>query len=74
MDKNAIAAAVYWFLAILLVVLKLAGVVNWAWVFVLSPIWVPMAFAAVLALVFAALLVVLGLLLVLAIFETIFRH
>lgn len=33
---------------ILLVVLKLAGVIAWSWVWVLSPLWVLFAFFGVL--------------------------
>lgn len=39
--------------AVLFIILKLTGVTTWGWVWVLSPIWLPFAFAlvAVLALI-----------------------
>lgn len=38
-------------LLILFIALKLIGVITWSWVWVLSPLWIPFAF---LALVFGA--------------------
>lgn len=31
--------------------LRLAGVINWPWVWVFAPIWIPLALAAVILLV-----------------------
>lgn len=39
-------------LAILFIALKLTGVINWSWLWVLSPIWIPFAFAIVLVAIF----------------------
>ncbi len=41
-------------LAILFIGLKLTGVINWSWLWVLSPLWVP--FVAVIAMWFAVFL------------------
>ena len=30
-------------LALIFIVLKLVGVINWSWVWVLAPIWIPLA-------------------------------
>lgn len=30
------------FLALIFIVLKLIGVINWPWLWVLSPIWIPL--------------------------------
>ena len=38
-------------LTIAFIVLKLLGVINWSWLWVLSPIWIP-ALVAILVLVF----------------------
>ena len=43
-----------WFLGLLVVVfitLKLIGVISWSWWWVLAPIWVPMAIALVILIV-----------------------
>lgn len=29
------------FLGVALIVMKLSGIINWAWVWVLAPIWLP---------------------------------
>ena len=42
---------------LILVILKLTGVINWSWVWVTSPIWIPIAL--VLFILFVALGVVL---------------
>jgi hypothetical protein len=34
-------------LAIAFIVLKLCGVIAWSWLWVLSPIWIPLALVAV---------------------------
>lgn len=33
--------------AVLFIILKLTGVTTWGWVWVLSPLWLPFAFAVV---------------------------
>lgn len=33
-------------LAIVFIVLKLTGVIGWSWVWVLSPLWIPLAIVA----------------------------
>ena len=38
-------------LAIAFIVLKLCHVIDWSWWWVLSPIWIPMAFAVLLVVV-----------------------
>ena len=38
-------------LLIVFIVLKLCGVINWAWWWVLSPIWLPLAIVLVVAFV-----------------------
>ena len=47
------------FITLILVILKLTGVINWSWVWVTSPIWIP------IALVFFILAVALGVVLIL---------
>lgn len=45
-------------LAILFIALKLTGVISWSWLWVLSPIWIPLAL--VLVALFIALLIYLA--------------
>lgn len=35
-------------LALIFIVLKLVGVINWSWVWVLSPIWIAWVIAAII--------------------------
>jgi hypothetical protein len=39
-------------LAILFIGLKLGGVISWSWLWVLSPLWIPLAIGLVLLLLF----------------------
>lgn len=41
-------------LTLILIVLKLTGLIDWSWVWVLSPVWIPGLF---FALVFAIILI-----------------
>ena len=38
-------------LALLFIALKLCGVINWSWIWVLSPIWISISFLGLLFLV-----------------------
>lgn len=38
-------------LALLFIGLKLCGVIAWSWLWVLSPIWIPMALAVVICVI-----------------------
>lgn len=42
-------------LAIAFIVLKLCGVINWAWGWVLAPIWIPVCIVIVCTIVLALL-------------------
>lgn len=39
-------------LAILFIALKLTGFIGWSWLWVLSPLWIPLAFVLLCLLVF----------------------
>lgn len=41
--------------AIVFITLKLAGVIQWPWLWVLSPIWMPVAFAFALFSIFISI-------------------
>jgi hypothetical protein len=47
-------------LGIAFIVLKLCGVISWSWLWVLAPLWIPLAIGAGIAVVFAAIAVVCG--------------
>ena len=42
-------------LALLFIALKLCGVINWSWIWVLSPIWISLGVLAVLAILIVLL-------------------
>lgn len=43
-------------LAIAFIVLKLCGVISWSWVWVLAPIWIPLALVLGILIVFIIIL------------------
>lgn len=45
-------------LAIVFIVLKLTGFIDWSWLWVLAPIWIPVVFYLVLLLVILAIVMV----------------
>jgi hypothetical protein len=54
----------YIILTTIFIVLKLAGVVTWSWVWILSPLWLPWIVSTILIILigaFVTLLVVFGL-------------
>lgn len=40
-------------LTVAFIVLKLCGVINWAWVWVLAPFWIPLAITIVMLVIIA---------------------
>ena len=40
-------------LTIVFVVLKLVGVINWSWLYVLCPLWIDILFAIIVLVIFA---------------------
>ena len=45
-------------LTLLFIALKLCGVINWGWIWVLSPIWISILFLALIFLVIVVLSVI----------------
>lgn len=45
-------------LAIVFITLKLCGVINWEWLWVLSPIWIPLALLLLLGVVYLVMILV----------------
>lgn len=50
-NKNTVGIGFCEVLAIVFVVLKLVGVINWSWVWVLAPMWIPLLVGVVLLVV-----------------------
>ena len=48
-------------LTLIFVVLKLCKVIDWSWVWVLSPIWISLALAAVILVIFYIVAFIIGL-------------
>ena len=42
-------------LAIAFIVLKLCGVITWSWLWVLSPLWIPIALALLIGIIIAVM-------------------
>ena len=56
-DRNSYSGGVGFMglLAILFIALKLTGVIDWSWVWVLAPVWAPLALAGVAIVVATAI-------------------
>lgn len=48
-QKNSVGAAFLLFLVFL--VLKLTGVIAWSWLWVLAPLWIPLALAVLVVVI-----------------------
>ncbi len=48
-------------LALLFIALKLMGVINWSWIWVLAPIWIPIAIATAILLFYGLLILLIKL-------------
>jgi hypothetical protein len=46
-DNNAHGLGLTSVLLILFVVLKLCGLISWSWLWVLSPVWIPLSIALI---------------------------
>ena len=44
-------------MTLVFVILKMAGVINWSWWWVLAPTWIPLCVAAILLVIFLILIV-----------------
>ena len=53
--KTAGGIGFFGMLTILFIGLKLGGVINWSWIWVLSPIWIPVAIFLILFAILLAL-------------------
>jgi hypothetical protein len=56
-SASASGISFFGLLGVLFIGLKLTGHINWSWLWVLAPIWIPMGLTTLLALVILALLI-----------------
>ena len=49
---SELQSAFFWLLALVFITLKLCGVIDWSWWWVLGPLWLPFAVVLGLALIF----------------------
>ena len=57
-NKNTDGVSFLGLLTLLFIGLKLTGYITWSWIWVLSPLWVPISIALIL---FSAIILVVGL-------------
>ena len=50
-NKTTVSIGFNGFLALLFIGLKLCGVISWSWLWVLSPIWIPITLAVVICVI-----------------------
>lgn len=51
MNNNNENSGVMWVLLVIFIVLKATGEVDWSWLWVLGPIWIPIALVLILKLI-----------------------
>lgn len=44
-------------LLVVFIVLKLTGVITWSWWWILSPLWIPLAIALIVTIIFLILII-----------------
>ena len=44
-------------LLVVFIVLKLTGVITWSWWWILSPLWIPLAIALIITIIFLILII-----------------
>lgn len=47
-------------LAIIFLILKLTHVIDWAWVWIFAPVWIPLALAASILLIYFLVLIIIA--------------
>jgi len=59
-DTSRGGIGVVWGLTFIFIVLKLIGYIDWAWVWVLSPVWISFCFGLLLVLIGFLLYILIG--------------
>lgn len=56
-EGTAIIRRILELLLVVFIVLKLTGVIIWSWWWVLSPLWIPLAIALIVTIIFLILII-----------------
>lgn len=56
-EGTAIIRRILELLLVVFIVLKLTGVITWSWWWVLSPLWIPLAIALIVTIIFLILII-----------------
>jgi len=69
-DASAVGIGFNGLLALLFIALKLCNVIDWSWLWVLSPLWIPVV---LLIAIFAAAFIIMQLILLIGIMISLFK-
>lgn len=56
-EGTAVIRRILELLLVIFIVLKLTGVITWSWWWVLSPLWIPLAIALIVTIIFLILII-----------------
>lgn len=56
-EGTAVIRRILELLLVIFIVLKLIGVITWSWWWVLSPLWIPLAIALIVTIIFLILII-----------------
>ena len=56
-EGTAVIRRILELLLVAFIVLKLTGVITWSWWWVLSPLWIPLAIALIVTIIFLILII-----------------
>ena len=56
-EGTAVIRRILELLLVVFIVLKLTGVIIWSWWWVLSPLWIPLAIALIVTIIFLILII-----------------
>ena len=56
-EGTAVIRRILELLLVVFIVLKLTGVITWSWWWVLSPLWIPLAIALIVTIIFLILII-----------------
>lgn len=56
-EGTAVIRRILELLLVIFIVLKLTGVITWSWWWILSPLWIPLAIALIVTIIFLILII-----------------
>lgn len=56
-EGTAVIRRILELLLVVFIVLKLTGVITWSWWWILSPLWIPLAIALIVTIIFLILII-----------------